>query len=54
MKAIIKNAPIEELYFRKYRKRNDWRHYALIKTANEKWIWANDYLNKKWSFSKGV
>jgi hypothetical protein len=52
MRQLIKNAQITELYRRKYLKRGIWRHYALIK-ANDKWIWANDYINKHWYFEKG-
>ena len=58
MKETIKNSQIEELYLRKYLKEHNkgkrsWRYYALIKTDKGKWIWANDYLNKKWHFEKG-
>ena len=57
MKETIRNSQIKELYLRKYLKeqlngKHSWRHYALIK-ANDKWLWANDYLNKGWKFEKG-
>lgn len=55
MKQLIKNAQITKIYWRKQLKGNSWRHYALIGTDKDKgkWIWANDYLNKKWTFKQG-